>query len=286
MADESGLTREAVQVTVFPNGAVVPVLGQGTWQLAQGGRTRREEVDALRLGIDLGMSLIDTAEMYGDGAAESLVGEVIAGRRDDVFLVSKVLPHHADRRGTIAACEASLKRLRTDRIDLYLLHWPGRVPVGETVEAFRILCSQGKIGAWGVSNFDTDEMQELGAGPDGVQTDQVLYNLTRRGIEFDLLPWCRERNVPVMAYSPLEQGRLLGHAALSTVAARHGVSEAQVALAWVLAQPGVIAIPKAGSAAHVRENYAASRIRLSDLDLAELDRAFPAPRRRRSLEML
>jgi diketogulonate reductase-like aldo/keto reductase len=286
MRNDQPYVEPPVQVTAFPNGAIVPVLGQGTWQMAQGGRPLRDEADALRLGIELGMSLIDTAEMYGDGAAESLVGEVIAGQRDEVFLVSKVLPHHADRRGTIAACEASLKRLRTDRIDLYLLHWPGRVPVGETVEAFRILCSQGKIGAWGVSNFDIDDMRALDGGPDGVQTDQVLYNLSRRGIEFDLLPWCRERSVPVMAYSPLEQGRLVGSRAFSAVATRHGASAAQVALAWVLAQPGVIAIPKSGSVAHVRENHAALRIRLSDADLADLNAAFPAPKRRKALEVL
>ena len=281
---------QPVQVTAFPNGAIVPMLGQGTWQMAQGERPRDEEEAALRLGLDLGMTLIDTAEMYGDGAAESLVGGAITGRRDDVFLVSKVLPAHADRRGTIAACDASLKRLRTDRIDLYLLHWPGRIPIAETIEAFNILRGQGKISAWGVSNFDTDDMNVLaataGTSPQSMQTNQVLYNLTRRGIEFELLPWCRMHGLPLMAYSPLEQGRLLNHPELAAIAARHHATIAQIALAWVLAQPGVIAIPKSGSAAHVRENHAAAQIRLTAEDMAHLNQAFPAPTRRESLEML
>jgi diketogulonate reductase-like aldo/keto reductase len=285
-----GTNDDPVQVTALPNGAIVPVLGQGTWKMAQGGRPRAEEEGALRLGLDLGMTLIDTAEMYGDGAAESLVGQAIAGRRDEVFLVSKVLPQHADRRGTIAACEASLKRLRTEWIDLYLLHWPGRVPIAETIEAFRTLQNQGKIAGWGVSNFDIDEMAEVegvvGNDPEGVQTNQVLYNLTRRGIEFDLLPWCRQRGMPIMAYSPLEQGRLPDHPELTEVAKRHGATESQIALAWVMAQPGVLAIPKSGSEQHVRENHAAARIRLSAEDMALLDKAFPPPKKRRSLETL
>jgi len=247
-----------------------------------------EELAALRLGIDLGMTLIDTAEMYGDGASETLVGEAISGRRDQVFLVSKVLPSHAGRKGVIAACERSLRRLGTDRIDLYLLHWRGATPLAETVAAFEMLRGQGKIGAWGVSNFDTADMEALWDAPggDAVQTNQVLYNLSRRGIEHALVPWCRQRRLPVMAYSPLEQGRLLGNQALAAVARRHGATPAQIALAWVLAQPGVLAIPQTGSATHVRENAVARDIMLTADDLCALDRAFPRPRAGSPLEML
>ncbi|MEV8314572.1 aldo/keto reductase [Streptomyces sp. NPDC059900] len=275
----------AARTVTFPSGASVPALGQGTWRMGDDPARRTEEIAALRRGVDLGMTLIDTAEMYGSGASEELVGEAIRGHRDDVFLVSKVLPSNADARGTVEACHASLRRLGTDRIDLYLLHWRGGVPLAETVEALEGLVSRGSIGAWGVSNLDVDDLAEL---PEGAlpQTDQVLYNLTRRGPEYDLFPWCRERSVPVMAYSPLEQGRLLGHQALESVAEAHGSSPLQVALAWVLRHDDVIAIPKASTAAHVEENHAALDVRLTDEDLKALDAAFPAPVRKEPLEIL
>jgi diketogulonate reductase-like aldo/keto reductase len=242
----------------------------------------------LRLGIDLGLTLIDTAEMYADGAAEELVGEAIRGRRDEVFLVSKVLPQHATRRGTVIACEGSLRRLRTDRLDLYLLHWPGSVPLQETLDAFLGLQRRWVIRHWGVSNFDLPRMQELVALPGGadVTTDQVLYNLTRRGIEYDLLPWCRERGLPVMAYSPIEEGRLSRHTVLEAVAAVHAATAAQVALAWVVAQPGVFAIAKTGNPDHVVENRAALDMRLTDQDLAALEKAFPPPDGPQPLDIL
>jgi len=249
---------------------------------------RREELDALRTGIELGMTLIDTAEMYGDGRSESLVGEAIAGRREEVFLVSKVLPANASRKGTVRACEASLKRMRTDRVDLYLLHWSGSYPLEETVRGFEDLLAAGKIRAWGVSNLDLEEMKKLVALPGGMAcaTDQVLYNLSRRGIEFDLLPWSRKSGISIMAYSPVEQGRILGNKILKLVAQRRGATPAQVALAWVLRQDGIIAIPKAASAAHVRENRAALELRLGVEDLAELDREFPPPSGPAPLEMI
>ncbi len=272
----------------LPSGERVPVLGQGTWTMGENRRSRREEAEALRLGLDLGMTLIDTAEMYADGGAEEVVAEAIAGRRDEVFLVSKVLPGNASRRGTIEACERSLRRLRTDRIDLYLLHWRGRHPLAETLEAFAELVRAGKIRYWGVSNFDTGDMEELTGLPGGaaVATNQVLYNLSRRGIEYDLLPWCRERRIPIMAYSPIEQGRILENTVLRRVAARHGATPAQVALAWLLRQKDVMVIPKAGRPEHVRENRAALDLELTAEDLAELDRAFPSPTRKVPLEML
>ncbi|MFH8484642.1 aldo/keto reductase [Streptomyces longisporoflavus] len=275
----------AARTVKFPSGVSVPALGQGTWRVGDDPSRRAEEIAALRRGVELGMTLIDTAEMYGSGASEELVGEAIRGHRDDVFLVSKVLPSNADARGTVEACHASLRRLGTDRIDLYLLHWRGGVPLAETVEALEGLVSRGSIGAWGVSNLDVDDLAELpgGALP---QTDQVLYNLTRRGPEYDLFPWCRERSVPLMAYSPLEQGRLLGHQALQAVADAHGSSPLQVALAWVLRHDDVIAIPKAATTAHVEENHAALDISLTDEDLKALDAAFPAPVRKEPLEIL
>jgi diketogulonate reductase-like aldo/keto reductase len=278
----------AIPRTKLPSGEAVPVLGQGTWHMGEDPKRKRQEVAALQLGLDLGMTLIDTAEMYGDGGAEKVVGEAIAGRRDEVFLVSKVLPSNATRRGTITACENSLRRLKTDRIDLYLLHWRGSVPLQETLEAFFALLRDEKIRYWGVSNFDISDMRELFElpGGDDVATNQVLYNLTRRGIEYGLLPWCREQRIPIMAYSPIEQGRLLGHRELQRVAARHGATPAQIALAWVLRQDGIIAIPKAVAPAHVRENRAAVDIRLTAEDLAELDRAFPPPKGPQPLDML
>jgi len=277
-----------MRTTILPSGETVPVLGQGTWGMGERPAARRGEIDALQAGLDLGMSLIDTAEMYGDGAAEEVVGKALSGRRDSSFLVTKVYPHNASRAGTIAACERSLRRLGTDRIDLYLLHWRGQVPLGETVGAFEELMRAGKIRHWGVSNFDVSDMEELLEAPGGaaVATDQVLYNLTRRGIEYDLLPWCTERTIPVMAYSPLEQARVLEDAALARIAAEHAATPAQIALAWVLRQERVIAIPKASSAAHVGQNHAALEIRLTPDDIAVLDKAFRAPARKSPLEML
>lgn len=266
----------------------MPRLGQGTWNMGDTAATRREELAALRAGIELGMTLIDTAEMYGDGRSESLVAEAIAGVREKIFLVSKVLPSNASRKGVVRACDASLQRLKTDRLELYLLHWSGSYPLDETVHGFEDLLAAGKIRAWGVSNLDLSEMHRLVALPGGkaCATNQVLYNLSRRGIEFDLLPWCQARRMPVMAYSPVEQGRILGHKALKQVAQRLGATPAQVALAWVLRQQGVVAIPKAGTVAHVRDNHKALALKLDAQTLAELDRAFPAPTKARPLEML
>jgi len=273
----------------LPDAREVPAIGQGTWKMGEGQRGAREEEEALRQGIDLGMTLIDTAEMYGDGRSEEIVGRAIAGRRDRVFVVSKVYPHNASRTGVPAACARSLKRLGTDHIDLYLLHWRGGVPLAETVIAFEALREQGKIGAWGVSNLDADDMEELAALAQGsaCATDQVLYHPGSRGIEFDLLPWCARHRMPVMAYSPVGQaGRLLRSPALVEVAARHGATPAQIAIAWGLRSSSVISIPKAGDAAHVRENAAASDIALTEADLATIDAAFPPPRRKQALGML
>ncbi len=282
------MSAAAIRTIKLSSGEAIPVLGQGTWGMAEDARRREDEIAALRLGLDLGMTLIDTAEMYANGAAEELVGEAIAGRRDDVFLVSKVLPDHATRRGTLAACEGSLRRLGTDRLDLYLLHWRGSVPLEETLAAFAALARVGKIRYWGVSNFNVPDLEELVELPGGtaVTTDQVLYNLTRRGIEYDLLPWCRQRGISIMAYSPIEQGRLLGHPVLRDMAARHGATPAQVALAWVLRQDGLNVIPKAGEPVHVREIRAALDLRLTEQDLAVLDRAFQPTTGPRLLEML
>ncbi|TPL75661.1 aldo/keto reductase [Mesorhizobium sp. B2-3-15] len=276
------------RTTKLPSGEAVQVLGQGTWKMGEDARRRAGEVNALKLGLDLGMTLIDTAEMYASGGAEEVVAEAIAGRREELFLVSKVLPSNASRTGVPAACEKSLKRLRTDRIDLYLLHWRGSVPLAETVDAFEALKKAGKIRHWGVSNFDTDEMEELTGLRSGgnVQTNQVLYNLSRRGPEFDLAPWSRQRGIPLMAYSPVEQGALARNARLEAIATRHNATPAQIALAWVMHQDGVIAIPKASSQEHVRQNVAALDIKLTADDLADLDRAFPPPTRKRGLEMI
>ena len=272
----------------LPGGRQVPALGLGTWHMGEGEASPQEEAASLRAGLDLGMTLIDTAEMYADGGAEEVVGEAIAGRRDEVFLVSKVLPYNASRAGTIAACEASLKRLGTDRIDLYLLHWRGRYPLTETVEAFERLKASGKIGAWGVSNFDVADMKELlaAAEPARAAANQVLYNLARRSIEFDLLRWSQVQNIPVMAYSPLDEGRLIGHPTLEEIGRIHRASSAQVALAFLLTRAGVIAIPKSGSPERVRENVGAAEIRLTSEDLRLLDEAFPPPTRKRPLEMI
>ncbi len=274
--------------TKLPSGLAVPVLGQGTWYMGDEAHRRADEIASLRLGLDLGMTLIDTAEMYGDGASEKLVGEAIAGRRDEVFLVSKVLPSNASRNGTIAACERSLRRLGTDCIDLYLLHWRGRTPFAETIAAFEALQDAGKIRHWGVSNMDVDDMREIERAPggDAMATNQVLYNLTRRGIEYDLLPRAQDRGLPLMAYSPIEQGRLTEYPEVQDIADRHGVTPAQVALAWVLRQEGVIAIPKASTPEHVRENRAALDLQLTAEDLEELDDMFPPPDGPEPLEMI
>jgi diketogulonate reductase-like aldo/keto reductase len=280
----------AIRATILPTGETVPALGVGTWNMGEARQQRAGEIAALQMAVDLEMRVVDTAEMYGDGAAEELVGEALADRRDEVFLVSKVLPQHATIRGTIAACEASLRRLKTDRLDLYLLHWRGSVPLDETLVAFDTLARDGKIRHWGVSNFDVDDLEELVALTTApgtmVATNQILYNLMRRGIEYDLLPWCGARGIPVMAYSPLEQGRLARRKALQTIATRHRATPAQVALAWVLRQPGVMAIPKSGNVERVRENHAAINLQLAPGDLTELDDAFPPPARKIPLEMI
>lgn len=264
---------------------IVPALGQGTWKMGEGERDRKDEVAALRLGIDLGMTLIDTAEIYGEGAAEEVVAEAIEDRRERVFLVTKVSPQNATRIGLPRACARSLRRLRTEVIDLYLLHWRGRTPLEETVEAFEKLRAEGKILRWGVSNFDVADLEELdqSAHP----ADQVLYHLEARGIEFDLLPWCLAHGLPVMAYSPLGQGgELLRDPTLARIARRHDATPAQIALAWVLRQPQVIAIPKAGDPAHVRANAVARELRLTEQDLSELDSAFPPPGKKEPLAVL
>jgi len=266
------------------------VLGIGTWNMGETRKKRASEIAALQLAVDMGMTVVDTAEMYGGGAAEELVAEALGARRSDIFLVSKVMPQHASRRGTISSCEASLRRLKTDRLDMYLLHWRGSVGLDETLEALQRLERDGKIRHWGVSNFDVDDMEELGGltarGGSMAATNQVLFNLTRRGIEYDLLPWCHTRAIPVMAYSPLEQGLLAGHKTLEAIAKRLSATPAQVALAWVLRQPGVMAIPKAGHVEHVRENGGALEVELAPEDLADLDDAFPPPMHKRPLEMI
>ncbi len=272
----------------LPDGTAVPRLGLGTWRMGEDPGGVRNEAAALQLGIDLGMTLIDTAEMYGDGGAERVIAQAIRGRRDRVFIVSKFYPHNASRRRLPAACEASLRRLGIDAIDLYLLHWRGDVPLGETVEALGKLVAAGKIRRWGVSNFDVGDLEELTAvrGGGAVSANQVLYNLGRRGIEFDLLPWCRERGIPTMAYSPIEQGRLAGHRGLEALARRLGATPAQVALAWLLRNPDIVAIPKSSHERHVRENHAAGSLALDPPELHELDRLFAPPRGKRALEMI
>jgi aldehyde reductase len=272
----------------MPSGESVPVLGQGTWTMGEDPALRRQEIASLRAGLDLGLRLIDTAEMYGEGRTETLVGEAISGRRDEVFLVSKVYPHNASRKAMRQSCANSLKRLKTDRIDLYLLHWRGEVPLAETLRTFAGLQRDGLIRHWGVSNLDTADMEELWdlSGAREVQTNQLLYNLTRRGIEWDLLPWLRERGIPVMAYSPIEQGLLARHRALANFGKQRGMTAAQVALAWLLAQDGVIAIPKTSSAPHLEQNMQALAHPLDAAALAELDRLFRPPRKAAPLEML
>jgi diketogulonate reductase-like aldo/keto reductase len=279
---------KALPQVTLPQGEQVPALGLGTWHMGERAAARKEEVAALKLGIELGMTLIDTAEMYGEGGAEQVVAEASAGQRDKLFIVSKVYPHNASRKGVPAACERSLKCLATDRIDLYLLHWRGSYPLAETVDAFEKLRDAGKIRHWGVSNLDEDDMEELFGVPNGeaCASNQVLYNLSRRGIEWALAPMCRERGMPVMAYSPIEQGRILRERTLVEVARRCEATPAQVALAWLLAQPQVMVIPKASDLRHVRENRASADLVLTKDDLAELDRAFPPPKRKQPLAML
>jgi diketogulonate reductase-like aldo/keto reductase len=266
----------------------MPTLGMGTWRMGERARDRARELAALRLGLDLGMTLIDTAEMYADGEAERVVGEAIAGRRDQVFLVSKVLPHHASRRGVVAACERSLARLDTDRLDLYLLHWRGDITLSQTVAGFEQLRHDGRIRAWGVSNFDRRDMEELLALPSGARcvANQVLYHLDCRGIEWDLAPFCRRHGVAIMAYSPFDEGRLLRNRGLAQLARREGLTPAQLALAWLLARGNVAVIPKAGTAAHVHDNRRALEVELSPALSTEIDRGFPPPKRAGPLKMI
>ncbi|EMN3919677.1 aldo/keto reductase [Citrobacter farmeri] len=278
---------------VFDDGVVLPAIGQGTWYMGENPGHRRAEVSALRAGVDLGLTLIDTAEMYADGGAEEVVGEALNGLRERVFLVSKVYPWNAGGQKAIAACEASLRRLKTDYLDLYLLHWSGNFTFAETVEAMETLIAQGKIRRWGVSNLDVDDMQALWQVPGGRQcaTNQVLYHLASRGIEYDLLPWCQQHQLPVMAYSPLAQaGRLrsglLNHPVVNEIAHAHSASAAQILLAWVISHQGVMAIPKAASVEHVQQNAAALSITLSAQELAALDKAYPAPKEKTALDMV
>lgn len=276
------------QIT-FPDGTQVPAYGQGTWHMGETRTRFADEAAALKLGIDLGITLIDTAEMYGNGVAEEIVAEAAKGRRGNLFIVSKVLPYNGSQRGTIDACERSLRRLKTDRIDLYLLHWRGSHPFAETLTAFDRLKRDGKIRYHGVSNFDRRDMEEWvkHGGGEAVASNQILYNLTRRGPEWEVIPWCRQHNISIMAYSPIEQGRMLGEKALAEVASRHnGATPAQVALAWLLRRDGMMVIPKASKKEHVRENFGALDLQLTDQDLADLDNAFPPPKGRTALGML
>jgi len=272
----------------LPSGQTIPVLGMGTWRMGENARNRETEINALRHGLELGLSLIDTAEMYGDGGAEEVIAQAIAPRRAEVFLVSKVYPHNASREGVIAACERSLKRLHTDYLDLYLLHWRSSTPLAETLEAFQTLQQAGKIRSYGVSNFDAEDMEEAIQlkGGKAIATNQVLYNLMRRGIEWNLLPWCRQHRMPIMAYSPIEQGRLLNQAVLKAIAQERGVTTAQVAIAWLLHQDNVIVIPKSSRINHVEQNYGALDLTLSAEEMVTLNTAFPPPPNPVPLEML
>jgi diketogulonate reductase-like aldo/keto reductase len=268
----------------LPDGRSVPVLGLGTWKMGETATRKAEEVRVVRHAVDLGFTLIDTAEIYANGGSERVVGEAIKGRREEVFLVSKVAPSNASRRGTVKACEASLVRLGTDVIDLYLLHWMGGTPVEDTVEAFESLKAAGKIRAWGVSNFDTDDMASL---PEGCAANQVLYNPSSRGIEFDLVPFCAEHGIPIMAYTPLGQsGSVLKNAAIVAIAKRHDATPAQVALAWAIRLPGILTIPKTATLSRLEENLAAARLTLTEVDLAEIDRAFPPAQKKRPLDII
>lgn len=269
-------------------GQEILALGQGTWNMGDHSDKRKSEMDALRFGVDNGLILIDTAEMYGNGRSESLVGEAIKGIRDKVVLVSKVLPSNASLTGTIKACEQSLKRLQTDYLDLYLLHWQGHHPFEETIESFEKLVSDGKIKYWGVSNLDVSEMQYIQTIKNGhhCNTDQVLYNLTRRGIEYDLLPWAQKSDISIMAYSPIEQNRLLEENVVVEVANKHQATPAQIALAWILQNEGIIPIPKASTIAHVEENLGCFDIQLTEQDNELLNNVFPPPHSKQGLEMI
>ncbi|HMN80268.1 MAG TPA: aldo/keto reductase [Burkholderiaceae bacterium] len=280
-----------MKTVTLPSGEPVPAIGLGTWRMGESGARRAAEVAAAREALDFGYRLIDTAEMYGDGGAEEVIGEALAGHpvgREQVFLVSKVYPHNASRSGVLAACARSRRRLRVERIDLYLLHWPGSVPIGETVDAFETLKARGEIGEWGVSNFDVAELEELAGvtGGERCAANQVYYSASHRGVEFELLPWQRARRIPTMAYSPIDQGALGGHRALTQIAGRHRATAAQVALAWLLRHPDVIVIPKAVDPRHLADNFAAASLTLTEEDLADIDRAFPPPRRKAPLAML
>lgn len=275
----------------LPSGESVPAIGLGTWRMGESRARRVAEVAAVRAALDIGYRLIDTAEMYGDGGAEEVIGEALAGHpvgREQIFLVSKVYPHNASHSGVLAACARSRRRLRVERIDLYLLHWPGSVPIGETVAAFETLKARGEIGEWGVSNFDVAELEELAGVADGGQcaANQVYYSASHRGVEFALLPWQRARGIPTMAYSPIDQGALDGHRALTQIAGRHRATAAQVALAWLLRHPDVIVIPKAVAPRHLADNFACTSLTLTGEDLAEIDKVFPPPRRKSPLAML
>ncbi|MDB6057586.1 MAG: hypothetical protein JWO95_1430 [Verrucomicrobiales bacterium] len=281
----------SIKTVRLPSGREIPMIGQGTWRMGENRTERQAEVDALRLGLDLGITLIDTAEMYGEGGAEIIISEAIAGRRDEVFLVSKIYPHHACHEGTAQACERTLKRLKTDRLDLYLLHWRESIPLEETISAFLKLKADGKILDFGVSNFDLSDMEDAAriAGGEQIATNQIYYNLEHRGIEFDLMPWCKERGIPLMAYSPLKSSgddkhALLGHLALKKIAKAHSATTAQIALAWLL-HMGVVVIPKAVKPEHVRENLVVADIQLTREDIKSIDKAFPAPNHKVSLAM-
>ena len=283
-----------MRTLTLPSGQPIPILGMGTWQMGENPKHRQREIDALRRGFELGLSLIDTAEMYGEGGAEDVIGQALlsgkadASRRSDLFLVSKVYPHNASKRGAIAACERSLKRLNTDYLDLYLLHWRSSIPLAETLDAFQTLQQSGKIRSYGVSNFAVKEMEAAirQPGGSGITTNQVLYNLMRRGIEWDLLPWCRQHQMPIMAYSPIEQGRLLTHPILKAMAQSRNVTAAQVAIAWLLHQDHVIVIPKSSQIEHVEQNRAALDLQLSGDELNTLNAAFSSPTQPTPLEML
>lgn len=279
---------DAIPTVTLPDGTEIPALGFGTWMMGEDHRVEKQEVEAIRLALDLGMTVIDTAEMYADGGSERIVGEALRDRREDAFLVSKVLPWNASFDGTIKACRNSLDRLKTDYLDLYLLHWRGEPPLAETVSALEALKADGKIRAWGVSNFDVDDMEELLSVPGGANcaTNQILYNLSRRGVEFDLLPWCQARGMPVMAYSPIEQGRILGHPELIHIAKAYQATPAQVALAFLLERDGVMPIPKTSNPQRVRQNREAIDLDISEEDWERLDAAFPPPQAKQPLAML
>ncbi|MCC3382156.1 aldo/keto reductase [Paenibacillus farraposensis] len=287
------MTRQQKSVMTWTDGREVPLIGQGTWYMGEKASHRQEEVRALQLGLELGMALIDTAEMYAEGEAEKIVGEAVKGRRDDVYLVSKAYPHHADRQGLAHACEASLTRMGTEYMDMYLLHWRGNIPLEETVQGMEELSEQGKIRSWGVSNLDQADMEELWSlsGGDACAVNQVLYHAASRGIDYDLLPWSRTHGVPVMAYCPIAQGGrlrkgLLEHPVMLDIAASHRATPAQIALAWVIRDGDVWAIPKAVQESHVRENAAAAHIRLTPEQLQKIDEAFPLPTRKQPLDMV